>query len=136
VSRARLLALLLLVACGGGSAPTASPPVAPPTTPPTTPPAPSPVTYVPGQSYFGRNNYIEYIAGNAPVILTAPHGGALTPGSIPDRTASACGGTATTVTDANTADLVRVMQRRFFALHGTTDSRWKPRAATQKPPLR
>ena len=44
-------------------------------------PAPSPPQeaippgpYVPGQSYFGRNNYIEYLAGNAPVILSAPHG--------------------------------------------------------------
>ncbi len=110
-----LLVVLLLTACGGGAAPTA----APPTTPPITPPTPAPVTYVPGQSYFGRNNYIEYIAGNAPVILTAPHGGALTPSSIPDRTAATCGGSATTVTDANTADLVRVMQQRFFARFGT-----------------
>lgn len=75
-------------------------------------------SYVPGQSYFGRNNYIEYIAGNAPVILSAPHGGALTPSSIPDRTAAACGGAATTVTDANTAELVRAMQQRFFARFG------------------
>ncbi len=78
-----------------------------------------PIAYTAGQSYFGRNGYIEYIAGNAPVILTAPHGGALTPSTIPDRTASLCGGTATTVTDANTQDLVRTMQQRFFARHGT-----------------
>lgn len=31
--------------------------------------------FIPGTTYLGRNNYIEYIAGNAPVILTAPHGG-------------------------------------------------------------
>jgi hypothetical protein len=79
----------------------------------------APVTYVAGQSYLGRNGYIEYIAGNAPVILTAPHGGSLTPGSIPDRTASACGGVATTVTDSNTGELVRAMQQRFFARFGT-----------------
>ncbi len=79
----------------------------------------APARYVAGQTYFGRNNYIEYVAGNAPVVLTAPHGGALTPASIPDRTAAACGGIATTVTDANTADLVRVMQQRFFAKFGT-----------------
>jgi Bacterial Ig-like domain (group 2) len=78
-----------------------------------------PITYTAGQSYLGRNGYIEYIAGNAPVILTAPHGGALTPSTIPDRTAALCGGTATTVTDANTQDLVRSMQQRFFARHGT-----------------
>ena len=76
-------------------------------------------TYVPGRSYFSPNEYIEYIAGNAPVILTAPHGGALIPASIPDRTAAACGGSATTVTDANTIELVRAMQQRFFARFGT-----------------
>ena len=79
----------------------------------------APVTvYVAGQSYFGRNNYIEYIAGNAPVILTAPHGGSLNPASIPDRIAAACGGVATTVTDVNTSELVRAMQQRYFARFG------------------
>jgi len=73
---------------------------------------------VAGQSYFGRNSYVEYVAGNAPVILTAPHGGALTPSSIPDRTAAACGGSATTVTDANTVALVRSMQQQYFARFG------------------
>lgn len=76
-------------------------------------------TFVVGQPVFGRNNYVEYLPGNAPVILTAPHGGALLPASIPDRTASACGGSATTVQDVNTADLVRAMQARFQAAHGT-----------------
>ncbi len=74
--------------------------------------------YVPGQSYFGRNGYVEYIAGNAPLIYTAPHGGSLTPAEIPDRTAAACGGSATTTTDTNTDDLVRAMQRRHFARFG------------------
>ena len=79
----------------------------------------APVTaYVAGQSYFGRNNYIEYIAGNAPVILTAPHGGTLNPASIPDRVAAACGGVATTVTDLSTSELVRSMQQRYFARFG------------------
>ncbi len=75
--------------------------------------------FVAGQSYSGRNGYIEYIAGNAPVILSAPHGGALLPSTIPDRVASACGGSATTVTDGNTVELVRAMQERFFARFGT-----------------
>ncbi|MEQ1691911.1 MAG: Ig-like domain-containing protein [Gemmatimonas sp.] len=79
----------------------------------------APISYVAGQSYFGRNGFIEYVAGNAPVILTAPHGGSLTPSGIPDRTASACGGAATTVTDTNTGELVRAMQQRFFARFGT-----------------
>ena len=74
--------------------------------------------YVPGQSYFGRNNYIEYIAGNTPVVLSAPHGGALNPTDIPDRTTTACGGAATTVTDLNTVELARAMQQRYFARFG------------------
>lgn len=74
--------------------------------------------YTPGVSYFGRNNYIEYVAGNAPVIFTAPHGGSLTPSEIPDRTASACGGSATTTTDLNTDELVRSMQQKYFARFG------------------
>lgn len=78
-----------------------------------------PGPYAPGQSYFGRNNYVEYVAGNAPVIYSAPHGGALTPSEIPDRTASRCGGAATTTTDLNTIELVRAMQARHFAHFGT-----------------
>ena len=32
-------------------------------------------TYIPGKSYFGRNNYTEYIAGSLPIIISASHGG-------------------------------------------------------------
>lgn len=78
----------------------------------------APGPYTPGQSYFGRNNYIEYVAGNAPLIYTAPHGGSLTPGEIPDRTAGNCGGSATTTRDLNTSELVRAMQARHFARFG------------------
>ncbi len=55
--------------------------------------------YVAGQTYFGRNNYIEYRAGDLPLILTAPHGGTLTPSEIPDRTYG------TTTLDTNTREL-------------------------------
>jgi hypothetical protein len=81
----------------------------------TIPPGP----YVVGKSYTGRNGYIEYVAGNAPLIYSAPHGGDLLPAEIPDRTAARCGGSATTSTDLNTEDLVRAMQRRHFARYGT-----------------
>ena len=108
-----LLSALALSACAGGPTDTTPPVVPPPVVPPVVP-----VTYVPGQSYLGRNGYVEYIAGNSPVILSAPHGGLLTPSSIPDRTASACGGSATTVTDANTQELVRTMQARYAARFG------------------
>jgi N-formylglutamate amidohydrolase len=63
---------------------------------------------VAGQTYFGRNNYIEYIAGNMPVILSAPHGGNLTPAELPDRTSGTFG------TDLNTEDLTRKIRQGFI----------------------
>src|SRR5688500_3580344 len=100
--------------CGG----TTDPPGGGTTSPPPTrsiPPGP----YTPGESYTGRNGYIEYIAGNAPVIYTAPHGGDLTPSEINDRTPSRCGGSVTIGTDLNTRDLVLAVQQRHFARFGT-----------------
>ncbi|MCH2021970.1 MAG: hypothetical protein MK207_05765 [Saprospiraceae bacterium] len=40
--------------------------------------------FVPGQSYYGANNYIEYIAGDMPIIFVAPHAGNLEPINLPD----------------------------------------------------
>lgn len=77
-----------------------------------------PGPYTPGQSYYGRNNYIEYIAGNAPVIFSAPHGGHLTPAEIPDRKSASCGGSATTTKDLNTRELALAMRQRYFARFG------------------
>ena len=58
--------------------------------------APAPVArYEAGTSYFGRARYVEYIPGELPLILSAPHGGDLTPAEIPDRT------WGTSVTDTN-----------------------------------
>ena len=39
--------------------------------------------FIAGQSYFGQNNYVEYIAGNLPIIIGVPHGGTLTPANLP-----------------------------------------------------
>jgi hypothetical protein len=74
--------------------------------------------YVPGVSYFGRNQYIEYIAGDLPVIFTAPHGGTQQPGEIADRTAERCGGTAVTGRDTNTEQLARAIGAAFVARTG------------------
>ena len=114
----RRLALAFIAAisgCGGG---TTEPPGGGTTTPPPSSAIP-PGPYVPGRSYTGRNGYIEYLAGNAPVIYTAPHGGDLVPDEIPDRTANRCGGSATTATDLNTRDLVLAMRQRHLARFGT-----------------
>jgi autotransporter-associated beta strand protein len=57
--------------------------------------------YEPGTTYFGRSNYIEYVAGDLPFILSAPHGGTLQPAELPLRTYG------TFATDSNTEDLAR-----------------------------
>jgi len=75
--------------------------------------------YEVGKSYFSENGYVEYIPGNAPVILTAPHGGALMPDAIPDRTKEACGGSASVMADRNTAQLTLAMRQSFYERYGT-----------------
>lgn len=70
-------------------------------------------TYIPGNSYFGKNNYVEYIAGNLPLIISVPHGGALTPADIPDRK---CGDE--TVTDSYTINLALEMRDAIFSITG------------------
>lgn len=93
------LAAGLLAACSDGSPSTSEPPA-------------QPVAYSAGQSYFGRGQYIEYMAGNAPVIVTAPHGGALAPAEIADR---ACG---TVGVDTNTQETARAIRDAFFQQTG------------------
>ena len=88
-------------ACGPGG-PTAGP-SAPSGQPAALLPAPGPQAYVSGQTYFGRNEYVEFRPGEWPVIVSAPHGGGLEPAEIPDRTSG------TTVTDAATDELARAL---------------------------
>lgn len=77
--------------------------------------------YVPGTTYFGRSNYIEYIAGDLPVILAAPHGGTLTPSEIPNRTnCTTCGWDFSTAHDTNTEDLARRFRTEMQNLTGHT----------------
>jgi len=45
--------------------------------------------YISVNTHFGRNKYIEYIRGNIPIILSAPHGGRLAPQAV--RNISAVG---------------------------------------------
>ena len=70
--------------------------------------------FVPGESYFGQKNYIEYIAGNLPIIISAPHGGKLKPNDIPDRVCN----NPTTVTDLNTNELALEIDTAFVNLMG------------------
>lgn len=74
--------------------------------------APTVQAYEPGASYFGRNDYVEYIPGTLPVVLSAPHGGALTPDEIPDRTFG------TLVTDSYTEETIRAARDGFLERAG------------------
>ena len=70
------------------------------------------VRYEPGQSYFGRNDYVEYIPGELPVVLSAPHGGALAPSEIPNRSYGV------TARDRNTLELTLGMRDALINLTG------------------
>ncbi len=63
--------------------------------------------FEPGKSYFGSSNYAEYLAGNLPVIIAAPHGGRERPENIPDRTKG------TFAFDTNTQELAREIAAEF-----------------------
>lgn len=67
---------------------------------PTRPTAPE---KIPGQSYFGTDRYIEYLAGDLPIVLTSPHGGRLRPEAVPNRTEGV------REMDANTQELARAI---------------------------
>ena len=97
--RGLVLACCLAVStCGGPAAPS--------------PPDPAVCTPAPGTVCFGRLNFVEYAAGDLPIVVSVPHGGALAPASIPTRTIG------TTVTDSNTIDLVRTIEQAFLARTG------------------
>lgn len=57
----------------------------------------------PGNAIFGLRNFTEYVPGEVPLVLAAPHGGRVKPADIPDRT----GGVAEQ--DANTQELARAI---------------------------
>lgn len=68
--------------------------------------------YVPGQTYFGTNNYVEYKCGNYPLIITVPHGGYLEPAEMADRT---CG---VTVNDQYLQEIGRYIIDSIYAKTG------------------
>ena len=68
--------------------------------------------YRPGISYLGRRGYVEYVPGELPVILSAPHGGDLAPDEMADRTSGVA------VTDTNTRELTWAVRDAFVDLTG------------------
>ncbi len=67
---------------------------------------------VAGRTYYGNRQYIEYIAGDLPIVITAPHGGLLMPSAIPDRTWGITG------RDTNTQELTRAIADALAARTG------------------
>ncbi len=57
----------------------------------------------PGVPIFGERRFIEYVPGDLPIILSAPHGGHLEPEEIPRRDAGV------RESDANTQELARAI---------------------------
>jgi hypothetical protein len=96
-----LLALALgSAACGGAKSPSS----------PSSPAGCSPTA---GTTCFGQQNYVEYNGGDLPIVVSVPHGGAIAPATIPDRT-------GTTVTDLNTIELGRAIVEAFRSRTGRT----------------
>jgi N-formylglutamate amidohydrolase len=60
----------------------------------------------------GFNGYVEWIPGDLPIVVTAPHGGTLSPTEIPDRT------TGTTTRDLNTDELAHEVVNAFVERFG------------------
>lgn len=71
-------------------------------------------SFEPGLSYFSEHQYIEYIPGTLPIIISVPHGGYLEPASIPDRTC----GDAVYTNDANTQELARDIIESIYTTFG------------------
>lgn len=69
---------------------------------------PDPDTWTVGTSYFGRRDYVEYIPGDLPLVISAPHGGNLEPSEIEDRTFG------TTVTDSNTRETTLALRQALL----------------------
>jgi hypothetical protein len=58
-----------------------------------------------GESRFACSGRVEYVVGNLPLILSAPHGGRLKPAEVPSRT------NGTLFADTNTDKLAREIAR-------------------------
>lgn len=71
-------------------------------------------TVTAGDTLTDAAGWVEYVVGDAPLVIVAPHGGLLEPASLPDRTCAGC----VTGTDDNTQDLARRVVDQFRARTG------------------
>jgi len=65
-----------------------------------------------GIPIYGNGQYIEWIPGDLPIVVSAPHGGTIRPTEIPDRTVGI------TTRDENTEELARDIVDAFIARYG------------------
>jgi len=72
----------------------------------------SPLEPEPGDTCFGRKDYTQYLAGDLPLVISAPHGGDLHPDEIPDRSWGTLG------QDRNTRDLALRIRAAVYELTG------------------
>ena len=66
--------------------------------------------YQAGNTYFDDNAYVEYLAGNLPLVISVPHGGYLFPDSIPNRNCEGC----IYVRDDYTQEIGRAISETIF----------------------
>jgi N-formylglutamate amidohydrolase len=66
----------------------------------------------PGMVVWGSQRYVEYIVGNAPLILALPHGGYLKPPGVKNRTYGV------TVQDARTQETGQEIAEKFRSTYG------------------
>jgi len=69
-------------------------------------------SYEAGETHFGRASYTEYVVGDLPIVISAPHGGSMVPDEITDRTYG------TTGRDRNTQELSRSIREALIELTG------------------
>ncbi|MER3318012.1 MAG: MopE-related protein [Allomuricauda sp.] len=74
----------------------------------------STIAQIPGQSYFDGTGYIEYIAGDYPLIISVPHGGYEVPNDIADRNCNGC----VYSRDSFTQEIGRSITQYFFNVTG------------------
>lgn len=67
-----------------------------------------------GQAIEGTNGYVSYTPGQLPIVISVPHGGDLSPASIPDRTCN----NAVYATDVFTIELAQAIDSSFMVLTG------------------
>lgn len=70
---------------------------------------------VPGTVYYdSENEYVEYIYGNLPIVISAPHGGEKKPEQIEDRDCEGC----ITINDSYTQELTRKIVEELVEITG------------------